>query len=121
MYQIKKNFFHEVNGLFATGLVFLTAYSHHMPTVPEVGQALVSIIMDPQQAEAEQIKTFRDFMSNYNKLSEICFEDCVWDFTTRKVLNKESTCALNCAEKYLKMNQRVSARFQVIRCSNLCI
>jgi len=68
--------------------------------------------MDPQQAEAEQIKTFRDFMSNYNKLSEICFEDCVWDFTTRKVLNKESTCALNCAEKYLKMNQRVSARFQ---------
>ena len=61
----------------------------------------------------EQIKTFRDFMSNYNKLSEICFDDCVWDFTTRKVLNKESTCALNCAEKYLKMNQRVSARFQV--------
>jgi len=51
-------------------------------------------------------------MSNYNKLSEICFDDCVWDFTTRKVLNKESTCALNCAEKYLKMNQRVSARFQ---------
>ena len=84
-----------------------------MPNVPEVGQALVSITMDPQQAEAEQIKTFRDFMSNYNKLSEICFEDCVWDFTTRKVLNKESTCALNCAEKYLKMNQRVSARFQV--------
>jgi len=65
-----------------------------------------------QQAEMEQIKTFRDFMSNYNKLSEICFDDCVWDFTTRKVLNKESTCALNCAEKYLKMNQRVSARFQ---------
>ena len=65
------------------------------------------------QAEMEQIKTFRDFMSNYNKLSEICFDDCVWDFTTRKVLNKESTCALNCAEKYLKMNQRVSARFQV--------
>ena len=73
-------------------------------------------IMDEaqQQAEMEQIKTFRDFMSNYNKLSEICFDDCVWDFTTRKVLNKESTCALNCAEKYLKMNQRVSARFQVI-------
>ena len=81
-----------------------------MPTVPE-NRALVRI-MDAQ-AEMEQIKTFRDFMSNYNKLSEICFDDCVWDFTTRKVLNKESTCALNCAEKYLKMNQRVSARFQV--------
>ena len=74
------------------------------------------------QAEMEQIKTFRDFMSNYNKLSEICFDDCVWDFTTRKVLNKESTCALNCAEKYLKMNQRVSARFQVtLKCAKLSI
>jgi len=80
-----------------------------MLTAPEY-QALV-VNMDAQ-AEMEQIKTFRDFMSNYNKLSEICFDDCVWDFTTRKVLNKESTCALNCAEKYLKMNQRVSARFQ---------
>lgn len=62
--------------------------------------------------EADQIKTFRDFMANYNKLSETCFSDCVWDFSTRKVLNSENTCVLNCAEKYLKMNQRVSARFQ---------
>ena len=92
---------------------YLATYSHHKPTVPE-DQALVGIMDEAQQqAEMEQIKTFRDFMSNYNKLSEICFDDCVWDFTTRKVLNKESTCALNCAEKYLKMNQRVSARFQV--------
>jgi len=35
------------------------------------------------EAEMEQIKTFRDFMANYNKLSETCFADCVWDFTTR--------------------------------------
>ena len=67
-----------------------------------------------EPTEQDQIKTFRDFMANYNKLSETCFTDCAWDFTTRKVLNSESTCALNCAEKYLKMNQRVSARFQVL-------
>ena len=30
-----------------------------------------------------------------------------------KVSNGESNCALNCAEKYLKMNQRISTRFQV--------
>lgn len=30
----------------------------------------------------------------------------------RKVSNKENLCALNCAEKYLKMNQRISSRFQ---------
>ena len=33
--------------------------------------------------EADQIKTFRDFMANYNKLSETCFADCIWDFTSR--------------------------------------
>jgi len=62
--------------------------------------------------ESDQIKTFKDFMANYNKLSETCFADCIWDFTSRKVSNQESHCALNCAEKYLKMNQRISTRFQ---------
>lgn len=68
--------------------------------------------------DVDQIKTFREFLSNYNKLSEICFSDCVWDFTNRKVSKKEEHCAMNCAEKYLKMNQRISTRFQVITCSN---
>lgn len=55
---------------------------------------------------------FREFLSSYNKLSELCFVDCVWDFTTRTVKPQEDKCALNCMEKYLKMNQRISRRFQ---------
>lgn len=62
--------------------------------------------------DSDQLKTFRDFLANYNKLSELCFSDCVWDLTTRKVAKSEENCALNCAEKYLKMNQRISTRFQ---------
>ncbi len=62
--------------------------------------------------DQDQIKTFKDFLANYNKLSEICFKDCVWDFTGRSVSRQEANCALNCAEKYLKLNQRVSTRFQ---------
>ena len=62
----------------------------------------------------EQMRTFKEFLSNYNKLSERCFSDCVWGFTSRKVTRGEDSCALNCAEKYLKMNQRISTRFQVI-------
>ena len=62
-------------------------------------------------SESDQIKTFKDFLSNYNKLSELCFTDCVWDFTTRKVSKGEDSCALNCAEKFLKANQRISTRF----------
>lgn len=66
----------------------------------------------PSDINAEQIKSFRDFLTSYNKLSEICFIDCIMDFTTRDVRTKEEKCALNCMEKYLKMNQRVSQRFQ---------
>ncbi len=68
----------------------------------------------PQQQlpDSDQIRSFKDFLSNYNKLSETCFSDCVWDFTSRKVSRQEDTCAMNCAEKYLKMNQRISTRFQ---------
>ena len=68
--------------------------------------------------DQDQIRTFKDFLANYNKLSEICFSDCVWDFTTRKVSRGEDSCALNCAEKYLKMNQRISTRFQVKKLSS---
>ncbi|GAB0097549.1 Mitochondrial import inner membrane translocase subunit Tim9 [Sergentomyia squamirostris] len=62
--------------------------------------------------DKEQLKTFSDFLMSYNKLSELCFIDCVTDFTTREVRGSEERCALNCMEKYLKMNQRISQRFQ---------
>lgn len=32
---------------------------------------------------------FSDFLQSYNKLSEICFTDCVNDFTTRDVKKTE--------------------------------
>ena len=54
-------------------------------------------------------------MSNYNKISDLCFSDCVWDFTSRSVSRGEDNCAENCVEKYIKMNQRISTRFQVKR------
>ncbi|XP_072756119.1 mitochondrial import inner membrane translocase subunit Tim9 [Anoplolepis gracilipes] len=66
----------------------------------------------PTDVDADQIKSFREFLTSYNKLSEICFVDCISDFTTRDVRAKEEKCTLNCMEKYLKMNQRVSQRFQ---------
>lgn len=36
---------------------------------------------------------FREFLSSYNKLSEMCFTDCVHDMTTRKILDSEVLCA----------------------------
>lgn len=66
----------------------------------------------PSNVDSEQIKAFRDFLTSYNKLSEVCFVDCINDFTTRDIKKTEEKCAVNCMEKYLKMNQRVSQRFQ---------
>ncbi|GAB1601929.1 hypothetical protein Ahia01_000471500 [Argonauta hians] len=67
----------------------------------------------PEVADTEtMMKQFREFLYSYNKLSSMCFLDCVEDFTTRKVLDKESSCAINCMEKYLKMTQRITQRFQ---------
>ncbi|CAL1269188.1 unnamed protein product [Larinioides sclopetarius] len=72
----------------------------------------MSATEEPTMTEAEQIQQFRDFLISYNKLSERCFRDCVHDFTVRHVRDKEDRCALNCMEKYMKMNQRISQRFQ---------
>ncbi|OXU28316.1 mitochondrial import inner membrane translocase subunit Tim9 [Nasonia vitripennis] len=66
----------------------------------------------PTDVDSEQIKSFREFLTSYNKLSEICFTDCIMDFNSRDVQTKEEKCTLNCMEKYLKMNQRISQRFQ---------
>ncbi|XP_046664624.1 mitochondrial import inner membrane translocase subunit Tim9 [Homalodisca vitripennis] len=66
----------------------------------------------PENINPEQMRSFREFLTSYNKLSEVCFTDCVWDFTTRSVKSQEEKCALNCTEKYLKMVQRISQRFQ---------
>lgn len=55
---------------------------------------------------------FQDFLLSYNKLSEICFNDCILDFSTRTVKDSEEKCAMNCMEKFLRMNQRISTRFQ---------
>jgi import inner membrane translocase subunit TIM9 len=54
----------------------------------------------------------KEFIKQYNKIAELCFNDCINDFTTRKILNSEDACTTNCLEKYLKMNQRISMRFQ---------
>jgi len=80
----------------------------------EAGSAQV----DVNNLDPSQLQTFREFLSNYNKVSERCFRSCMWDFTSRNILAKEDRCANACVEKYLKANQRVSQRFQEIQALN---
>ncbi|CAJ1074932.1 mitochondrial import inner membrane translocase subunit Tim9 [Xyrichtys novacula] len=65
-----------------------------------------------QVSESDQIKQFKEFLGTYNKVTENCFMDCVKDFTTREVKAEESSCSESCLQKYLKMTQRISMRFQ---------
>ncbi|NWR20331.1 TIM9 translocase, partial [Emberiza fucata] len=65
--------------------------------------------MAGQISEADQIKQFKEFLGTYNKLTENCFVDCIKDFTSRDVKPEEVE---NCLQKYLKMTQRISMRFQ---------
>ena len=71
---------------------------------------------EQQQPEMISLDTMsyqlRQFMSNYNHVSTMCFDDCIHDFTGRKLLEKESTCTLNCMQKYLNMTQRIQQRFR---------
>jgi len=74
----------------------------------------VSALNDQLEAEAK-IKQFREFLVQYNKLSENCFRHCASDMTVRAVKAAEDSCVTNCVDKYTKVTQRVMDRFTEIQ------
>mmetsp|Transcript_19008 Transcript_19008/g.59730 ORF Transcript_19008/g.59730 Transcript_19008/m.59730 type:complete len:89 (-) Transcript_19008:525-791(-) len=70
----------------------------------------------PEHQRPEMVRTLetmqmRDSLRMYNNLVEICFADCVRSFRSKSLDSKEETCLSNCAEKYIKLTQRVGYRF----------
>ncbi|KAI8618858.1 hypothetical protein BC830DRAFT_1165864 [Chytriomyces sp. MP71] len=61
----------------------------------------------------------RMFKENYNAMSamvDICFRDCVNDFTSKTLSGKEETCISRCTEKFIKLSMRAdfnAAAFQL--------
>merc|ERR1711862_372462 len=47
----------------------------------------------------------------YNALVERCFNTCVSSFRSRSLDKYETPCVENCAERYIKMSQRIALRF----------
>lgn len=41
-----------------------------------------------------------------------CFDDCINDFTSKAVSQKEEKCVNNCVDKFLKSSERLGQRFQ---------
>ncbi|TPX33775.1 hypothetical protein SmJEL517_g03415 [Synchytrium microbalum] len=53
----------------------------------------------------------KDFMRLYGNLVDRCFNDCINDFTTKVVSEKEGTCLSRCTDKFMKHSERIGARF----------
>ena len=47
----------------------------------------------------------------YNTLSERCFATCISSFRSKSLDKYETSCVENCAERFIKMTQRVGLRF----------
>ena len=56
-------------------------------------------------------KTFREFFKTYNKMSEVCFDKCVWDFGISSIRNREDRCLNNCVNHYLAANKEIQTVF----------
>lgn len=61
--------------------------------------------------EEDQTKTFREFFKTYNRMSEQCFNQCVWDFGTNSMRNREVRCVMNCVGHYLAANKEIGRIF----------
>lgn len=70
-----------------------------------------------QHLEDQQLK---DSLKMYNNLVENCFDKCVmtdWygNFNSKQLAEPESKCLTQCAEKFMKLTQRVGFRFSEIQ------
>ena len=45
--------------------------------------------LSPQQRAQLEVNQFKDFIATYNHVTQNCFEDCVKDFTSRRVTKDE--------------------------------
>jgi mitochondrial import inner membrane translocase subunit TIM9 len=41
-----------------------------------------------------------------------CFDDCVNDFTSKTLQQREEGCVMRCVDKFMKSTERLGQRFQ---------
>ena len=60
---------------------------------------------------ADQEKTFREFFKTYNKMSKLCFDQCVWDFSSDSVTYREEKCLNKCVNIFMSANKEIQKVF----------
>ncbi|KAL1916230.1 uncharacterized protein VTP21DRAFT_5847 [Calcarisporiella thermophila] len=67
-----------------------------------------------EQLELQRKMEEKQVMENmriYLEIAEQCFNNCVNDFTTRTLLNREEQCVVKCTEKFILLSKRAGTRF----------
>ncbi|OAL70013.1 mitochondrial import inner membrane translocase subunit Tim9 [Trichophyton violaceum] len=57
-------------------------------------------------------KQMKEVMNAYSNVVQRCFEDCIFDFTTKSLTPREVGCTNRCFDKFVKASERVTLRFQ---------
>ncbi|XP_011203047.2 mitochondrial import inner membrane translocase subunit Tim10B [Bactrocera dorsalis] len=57
--------------------------------------------MDPN------LRNLKDFLTLYNKVTELCFSRCVETLYERELTNAENTCIDRCVTKFARFNQKM--------------
>jgi len=58
------------------------------------------------QLTDEGMKNMKDFLQQYNKLSEQCFNNCIVNLNNRSLTSEESSCTDVCVSKLFNTNNR---------------
>ena len=51
------------------------------------------------------------YYSMYNNVVMRCFDTCIYNFRSKTLDKSEISCVEQCAERYIKLTQRVGLRF----------
>merc|ERR1712157_467055 len=64
-----------------------------------------------EQMMAMQNEQMKDFLKSYNKTTQLCFNDCVRNFSASALTEEEQECGRKCVGKYLEYSARVAQQF----------
>ncbi|XP_074996667.1 mitochondrial import inner membrane translocase subunit Tim10 B isoform X1 [Calonectris borealis] len=63
--------------------------------------------MEPGAEHQQQLRSLRDFLLVYNRMTELCFRHCVSNLNYRLLTGREETCLDSCAGKLVHSNHRL--------------
>jgi len=72
---------------------------------------LAGIELSPELEKYINEMQMRDTVRSFNGLVERCFHNCIKDFGTRSITDKEELCLVRCTDKFMKHSMRVARVF----------